>query len=103
VAAWGADIQYGQRLLTASFPAEVAAPFSDRSEPFVLTAEQYLAIPGASELASGADVAVAPFPLDRGRLGFLVAGARLGETFDDLKLKTLAGLADQATLAIARA
>ncbi len=103
VAVSGMDADDRKRLFTASFPAEVAAPFSERPEPFVLTAEQYFSIPGTSEIANGADVAVAPFPLDGGRMGFLVAGARPGETFDELTLKTLAGLADQATLAIARA
>jgi len=33
-------------------------------------------------------------------MGFLVAGARGGETFGGLQLKMLAGLADQATLAL---
>ena len=58
-------------------------------------------IPGAAELGRGGDVAVAPFTLDQGRMGFLVAGAPAGETFGELQLKMLAGLADQATLALA--
>jgi hypothetical protein len=33
-------------------------------------------------------------------MGFLVAGAPAGETFGELQLKMLAGLADQATLAL---
>ena len=47
-------------------------------------------------------VAVAPFTLDNGRMGFLVAGSAAGETFGELQLKMLAGLADQATLAVSR-
>ena len=43
---------------------------------------------------------MAPFTLDGSRMGFLVAGAREGETFGELQLKMLAGLADQATLAL---
>ena len=33
-------------------------------------------------------------------MGFLVAGAHDGGTFGELQLKMLAGLADQATLAL---
>jgi len=46
---------------------------------------------------------VAPFRFDGGRMGFLIAGAPSVEQFDDRTLKTLAGLADQAKLAIAGA
>ena len=57
-------------------------------------------IPGAAEVARGADFAVAAFTLSDGRMGFLAGGARDGQTFDELKLKLLAGLADQAKLAV---
>ena len=66
----------------------------------MLRSEQYEEIPGAKELSRGGDVAVAPFTIDQGRMGFLVAGAHDGETFGELQLKMLAGLADQATLAL---
>ncbi len=100
VAAWDTDEDHRARVLAASFPAVVAQPFSERPEPFVLRPEQYEEIPGAKELSRGGDVAVAPFTLDQGRMGFLVAGAPAGETFGELQLKMLAGLADQATLAL---
>lgn len=45
---------------------------------------------------------VAPFRFD-GRLGFVVAGAPESIPFDQRKLQMLAGLADQAKLAIASA
>jgi hypothetical protein len=35
-------------------------------------------------------------------MAFLAAGAREGESFGELQLKMLAGLADQANLAISR-
>ena len=100
VAAWDTDEDHRALVLAASFPAVVAQPFSERPEPFVLRPEQYEEIPGAAELSRGGDVAVAPFTLDQGRMGFLVAGAPAGETFGELQLKMLAGLADQATLAL---
>ncbi|HEU0304541.1 MAG TPA: diguanylate cyclase [Gaiellaceae bacterium] len=101
VAAWAEDPARRALVLGARFPADVAAPFADLPEPFVLHPEQYAEIPGAAELGVGTDAAVAPFVLDSQRMGFLVAGARQGHTFGELQLKTLAGLADQATLAVA--
>ena len=91
-----------RELLSARFPAVVAKPFSERPEPFVLRPEDYRDIPGAAELVYGGDVAVAPFVLERERMAFLAAGARDGETFGELQLKMLAGLADQANLALCR-
>jgi diguanylate cyclase (GGDEF)-like protein len=88
-------------MLSATFPAIVAQPFSERPEPFVLQPEDYLEIPGAAALSSGGEVAVAPFFLS-GRMGFLVAVPPTGESFGELQMKMLAGLADQATLALSR-
>jgi diguanylate cyclase (GGDEF)-like protein len=104
VAVAGETLSNGRRgqLLAARFPALVAEPYSNRLEPFVLRPEDYREIPGVAEISFGAVVAVAPFTVSQGRMGFLVAGARKGETFGELQLKMLAGLADQATLAIAR-
>ncbi len=68
----------------------------------MLEPEQYREIPGATELGRGGDFAVAPFTLADGRIGFLVAGAPDGETFGELQLKMLAGMAGQATLAVSR-
>jgi diguanylate cyclase (GGDEF)-like protein len=99
-AAWDEDVEHRQVLLAARFPAEVAEPFARAEEPFVLTPEEYREIPGTDELSRGRDVAVAAFSLDGGRMGFLVAGAENGTTFDELQLKLLTGLADQATLAV---
>jgi diguanylate cyclase (GGDEF)-like protein len=82
------------------FPATVAEPFAAQTEPFVLTPEEYLEIPGVAPSSPGGDVAVAGFSVNGGRMGFLVAGARNGSSFDELQLKMLAGLADQATLAL---
>jgi GAF domain-containing protein len=102
VAVWDEDDDHRSLLLSARFPAEIAQPFSDLPEPFVLGPEQYTEIPGAAEISNGTDVAVAPFALDQGRMGFLVAGAYDCEEFGELQLKMLAGLADQAKLAVSR-
>ena len=100
VAAWSDDEDRRKLILGASFAAEVAQPFSQHPEPFVLHPEQYAQIPGAAELGVGGDGAVAPFTLDHDRMGFLAAGVPAGEMFGELQLKMLAGLADQATLAL---
>jgi diguanylate cyclase (GGDEF)-like protein len=100
VAVWDEDETQRARLLETSFPAAAARPLSERPEPFVLRPEQYAELAGAAELSPGGDVAVAPFTFDESRMGFLVAGAPAGETFGELQLKMLAGLADQATLAL---
>ena len=104
VAVWDKheDEDHRARMLSARFPADVAQPFSQRPEPFVLRPEQYAEIPGAAEISRGTQAAVAPFAIDQGRMGFLVASAPEGETFDEVELKTLAGLADQAKLAVSR-
>ncbi|MET0938694.1 MAG: GAF domain-containing protein, partial [Gaiellaceae bacterium] len=100
VAAWDPDDDHRALVLATSFPAVVAQPFSKRPEPFLLRPEQYEEVLDATELSPGGDVAVAPFVLGQGRMGFLAAGAPAGETFGELQLKMLAGLADQATLAL---
>ncbi len=100
VAARDDDEERRAVVLAATFPTEVAQPFSERPEPFILRPEGYAKLADAAAFGDGGDVAVAPFALDQGRMGFLVAGAPKGETFGELQLKMLAGLADQATLAI---
>jgi hypothetical protein len=97
VAVFGDDEVHHTLLLGTSFPPEVARPFFERPEPFLLHPDQVRDIPGAADVSRGTDVAIAPFALDHGCMGFLVAGARDGETFGELQLKMLAGLADQAS------
>jgi hypothetical protein len=100
VAVWDEEEKHRARVLETSFPAVAARPLSERAGPFVLRPDEYAELTGAAELSRGGDVAVAPFTLDHGRMGFLTAGAPSGETFGELQLKMLAGLADQATLAL---
>ena len=94
------DDDQRKAVLRMRFPARVAEPFQDAQDSLVLKAEEYGKIPGADEIGRGRDVAIAGFALDGGRMGFLVAGAREGETFDELQLKLLTGFADQAKLAV---
>ena len=100
VAAWDDDEEHRALVLATTFAAESAQPLSERPEPFLLHPAEYARIPGATELSRGGSVAVAPFALDKGRMGFLVAAPPLGETYGELQLKMLAGLADQAKLAV---
>jgi diguanylate cyclase (GGDEF)-like protein len=100
VAAWDSDESHRARILAARFPAAVGEPFASAPEPFVLTPGQYANIPGATELSRGGDAAVAPFSFDGRLMGFLVAGIEEGASFDELRLRMLAGLADQAKLAL---
>jgi len=91
------------KLLAQGFTAEIGEAFVDAPEPFVLTPEEYEHIPAAPELGRGRRVAVAPFRFDGGRMGFLVGADADDGRFDELLLKMLAGLADQAKIAIANA
>ena len=49
-AVWDEDPEHRGLLLEARFPVDIAQPFSERPEPFVLEPEQYKEIPGATEL-----------------------------------------------------
>ncbi len=84
-----------------SFPRETLRPLLEAPEPFVLTPEQIKHIEGAG--AATVPLAVAPLGLPEGRLGCIVAAAPGAEhEFPERKLRLLAGIADQATLALSR-
>jgi diguanylate cyclase (GGDEF)-like protein len=100
VAVWDDDEQHRERFFDVRFPAAASEPFSERPGPYLLRAEEITAIPGAAEINRGTDAAVAPFALDHGRMGFIVASARTGQTFSESQLKMLEGMADQAKLAV---
>ena len=92
-----------RRVLGYRFPNEAARPFVAADQPYVLTPAEYGEVPGAADLGAGRHLALAPFTFDGGHIGFLIAGDSSPDVFDPLALKTLAGLADQAKLAIAGA
>ena len=103
VAFWGGEANRAE-VMDTRYPPAVAEAFIDRPGPFVLTPDQYRDIPGAVERGHGRHYAVAPFRFDGGRMGFLVAGARPeAAVLDDSTLRMIAGLADQAKLALSPA
>ena len=61
-------------------------------------------VPAVHDPSDGFQFGIAAFRFDGGRMGFLIAGAPSDVTeFGDLALEVLAGLADQAKLAITSA
>ena len=101
-AVWDEDAEHRGLLLDARFPAEIAQPFSERAEAYVLEPEQHREILGATELGRGGDPTRAPSTLADGRIGFLVAGAPTARRLGELQLKMLAGMAGQAIPAVSR-
>ena len=90
------------RLRQTRIPVTIATRLVERDEPVVLSAEEISALPGLEAPDAGTSYAVAPLRID-GRLGCVVA-ALPGETeFDQRKMRLLAGIADQAKLALASA
>jgi diguanylate cyclase (GGDEF)-like protein len=100
VAVAGLDEALRERALAFRYGPETGAQFVDRPEPFVFVPADHPDVPTFRE---GGDLvfAIAPFRFDGDRMGFLIAGAPGPPArFDELTLKLLAGLADQAKLAL---
>jgi diguanylate cyclase (GGDEF)-like protein len=88
-ALWGYDLRARERVL---------------GKPFALSTDEIRALEGARPLPGERPGAVAPLRLEAGRLGCLVVAGRPGEAaFGERKLRLLAGIANQAKLAIANA
>jgi hypothetical protein len=103
-AAWGLEGERRERAFTTRHPAEIAERFVDAPVPFMLFPEDHRDLPGFRESDERLWFALAPFRFDGGHIGFLVAGAPPDDpAWGELALKMLAGLADQAKLAIAGA
>jgi diguanylate cyclase (GGDEF)-like protein len=100
VAAYGVDGPLLDRLLAFTYSPEVGARFVDLPEPFVFRPTDHPDVPTFRDPDDEHVFAIAPFRFAGDRMGFLIAGAPGPDPFDDLKLKLLAGLADQAKLAI---
>ncbi|MDQ3986980.1 MAG: GAF domain-containing protein [Actinomycetota bacterium] len=102
VAAWGYEEDGYQKLRRARFSKDTATPFAARVEPFVMRAQEAAAIEGTAGLIESSTYAIAPLRIEGGRLGFIVAGApALGDyEFSSRKMRLLAGIAHQSTLAI---
>jgi diguanylate cyclase (GGDEF)-like protein len=102
-ALWGYADDTRERALSTSYPPETARRFADVPGPFVFVPAEHPGVPNIHDSHDGFVFGIAPFRFGGGRLGFLIAGAPSSDRFDARKLKTLAGLADQAKLAIAGA
>jgi diguanylate cyclase (GGDEF)-like protein len=102
---WGYDGEDRARVETVRIPAAAADRFLRRDQPFALTPEETVGLPGADPVDDGRRFAVAPIPLDGGRKGFLVAVVKDARKprLSDRTMKLLDGIAHQARLAIANA
>jgi diguanylate cyclase (GGDEF)-like protein len=97
----GMDEELRERIGAYRYSPEVGALFVDEPAPFVFRHADYPDIPSPRDDDDEHVFAIAPFRFDGNRMGFLIAGGLGPENpFDDLKLKLLAGLADQTKLAI---
>jgi HD-GYP domain-containing protein (c-di-GMP phosphodiesterase class II) len=79
----------------------VVAPYSNRTEPFAITAEEYLAFAAAPPGGTGTYV-ISPFAIE-GRWGAIAVASQADLAFGERELELLGGLAHQAKLAIASA
>jgi diguanylate cyclase (GGDEF)-like protein len=94
-------------LLGLRVPADLARQTLGRREPFVVSPEAQRNLVGRIVGAEGMSVrhvyAVAPLSLEGGRVGSLTAAVEEGASFEfsDRRLRLLAGMANQAKVAIA--
>jgi HD-GYP domain-containing protein (c-di-GMP phosphodiesterase class II) len=102
-ASWGYSAEELARIAHIRFTQDVAVRLMTGTEPFVTRVEQ---VPYANEIelvVDDAPFAIGPMQLD-GRLGCIVVVApAAGDSFSDKKMRLLAGICDQAKLAIANA
>jgi diguanylate cyclase (GGDEF)-like protein len=94
-AAHGPTPEHIEEMRARRYPHQLVERWLSGSEPFVLTAADAAA---ASGLPQTTNYAVAPFSIEGGRVGCLVAV--LDEDVGERRLRLLAGLAHQAKLAL---
>jgi diguanylate cyclase (GGDEF)-like protein len=100
-AVYGMEGELRERVLAFRYSPEIGARFVDLPGPFVYRHSDHPDVPSPRDEDDDRFFAIAPFRFDGNRMGFLIAGAVGAESpFDELKLKLLAGLADQTKLAI---
>ncbi|MBA3431741.1 MAG: diguanylate cyclase [Actinobacteria bacterium] len=102
---WGYEQRERELSVGAEIEAAVAAKFLDRSSPFVVHPGDYMHTSGLPAGPRNSIAAVAPMCFEDGRKGCLVASGPADGVFDfpEGKLRLLAGIADQAKLAMANA
>ena len=91
----------GAPVVGLRFAAETMKPYLTRTEPYVISPEEYAALSDPPAESSGSYV-VAPFTLE-GRWGAIAVAFALDAEYGDRELELLGGLAHQAKLAIANA
>jgi GAF domain-containing protein len=91
-----------ERLWETRFDREQADVFLSGEEPFVFADHHFDAVAGTVDDGAARPFAVAPLTLDGGRRGCVAVSLRDGE-FTDRQLRLLAGIADQAKLALTNA
>jgi GAF domain-containing protein len=100
-AMWGFRDEHREKALRLRYDAETARRYATAGGPIVFVPAEHPDVETVHDPSDGFVFGIAPFTFDGGRIGFLIAGARSAERFDELTLKMLAGLRDQAKLAIA--
>jgi diguanylate cyclase (GGDEF)-like protein len=100
VAVFGLADDARERVLAFRYSPEISARFADLPSPFVYVPSEHPDVPSPRKNPDETMFAIAPFRFDGDRMGFLIAGTYPTSQFDELKLNLLAGLADQAKLAI---
>jgi GAF domain-containing protein len=100
-AVWGLEDELRERALAFRYSPDTSARFVDLPGPFVYVPADYPDVPTFRAADDQFVFAIAPFRFDGERMGFLIAGAPgPAAQFDELTLRLLAGLADQAKLAL---
>jgi diguanylate cyclase (GGDEF)-like protein len=87
-----------ERLERARYPRASVEASLPGADAFMLRPVDLAALPGVPDELRRTPFAVAPFRIEGGRLGCIVA--TVGEEFDERRMRLLSGLAHQAKLAI---
>jgi GAF domain-containing protein len=100
-AVWGLEGELRERALAFGYRPETSGRFVDLPGPFVYVQAEHPDVPTFRPPDDDSVFAIAPFRLDGGRMGFLIVGAPApAAQFEELTLRLLAGLADEAKLAL---
>jgi diguanylate cyclase (GGDEF)-like protein len=103
-ALWGYDEARYERVLQLRIDP-TSVDLTERTEPFVVRADQVRVLEGVRTADADTQFAIAPVKLDGGRLCCISASIAKEDagSFDDERLRLLGGLAHQAKLAITNA
>ena len=95
---YGYEPEVRARMAASSYPHEVTGRWLARDDAFVLRPADLATVPGVPPDLARSFFAIAPFRIEGGRIGCLVA--TVDEQFDERRTRLLSGLAHQAKLAI---